>query len=454
MGRLLPAGLAHSKLAWVGWCAQARWPDVCPRCCDKLCGPEGQSGVFPRPGTGSSRAFRGHSRHPTPACAGFAPGSRVLHLVAPGPILQRSRPVDAGAGPTRGLASLCRGRSLLPVLGRGRADQLPVRLHCPRHLPDQGPLRAAAGSPRCVWECGLPGRGRGATDGSARLPMGRDRPPGSRGDSTRRPRPSSTGSQLLGPTHSGCTRWGPRRPETPSGAHGDLLSWTGVGSCPTRLGLWAGARASRDPGGVCVLAGSCLVRLPGGWQVVGGGWGLTGGGCEAALSSPHLAPTPWLWLGRILQEPWAGQSRTPEGPRYPGHCGSPAGRDPRDPGHCGAPAGRDPRGPGPSGTAQEGQRLVLVPTASLEAHRVRGTQDRWYSPQPREVVLVTLSRWETWQVVSELASVVSLHGCHSQGAGRSGPLGRTGSTVAQQIPHATSTPHMGPGGTGWGRAGD
>lgn len=161
VGRLLPAGLAHSKLAWVGWCAQARWPDVCPRCCDKLCGPEGQGGVFPRPGTGSSRALRGHSRHPTPACEGFARGSRVLHLVAPGPILQRSRPVDAGAGPTRGLASLCRGRSLLPVLGRGRADQLPVRLHCPRHLPDQGPLRAAAGSPRCVWECGLRGRGRG-----------------------------------------------------------------------------------------------------------------------------------------------------------------------------------------------------------------------------------------------------------------------------------------------------
>ncbi|XP_072593730.1 protein Dok-7 isoform X9 [Vulpes vulpes] len=78
----------------------------------------------------------------------FARGFCVLHLVAPGPILQRSGPVDAGAGPTRGLASLCRGRSLLPVLGRGRADQLPVRLHCPRHLPDQGPLRAAAGSPR------------------------------------------------------------------------------------------------------------------------------------------------------------------------------------------------------------------------------------------------------------------------------------------------------------------
>ncbi|XP_036183578.1 protein Dok-7 isoform X2 [Myotis myotis] len=41
-----------------------------------------------------------------------------------------------------------RGRSLLPVLGRGGADQLPVRLHRPGHLPEQGPLWAAAGSPR------------------------------------------------------------------------------------------------------------------------------------------------------------------------------------------------------------------------------------------------------------------------------------------------------------------
>ncbi|XP_039693964.1 protein Dok-7 isoform X8 [Pteropus medius] len=41
-----------------------------------------------------------------------------------------------------------RGRSLLPVLGRGGADQLPVRLHRPGPLPDQGPLRAAAGPPR------------------------------------------------------------------------------------------------------------------------------------------------------------------------------------------------------------------------------------------------------------------------------------------------------------------
>nr|XP_044623846.1 protein Dok-7 isoform X4 [Equus asinus] len=41
-----------------------------------------------------------------------------------------------------------RGWSLLPVLGRGRADQLPVRLHRPRHLPHQGPLWAAARSPR------------------------------------------------------------------------------------------------------------------------------------------------------------------------------------------------------------------------------------------------------------------------------------------------------------------
>ncbi|XP_023375447.1 protein Dok-7 isoform X4 [Pteropus vampyrus] len=40
------------------------------------------------------------------------------------------------------------GRSLLPVLGRGGADQLPVRLHRPGPLPDQGPLRAAAGPPR------------------------------------------------------------------------------------------------------------------------------------------------------------------------------------------------------------------------------------------------------------------------------------------------------------------
>uniref|UniRef100_A0A2K5Y1J8 IRS-type PTB domain-containing protein n=2 Tax=Cercopithecinae TaxID=9528 RepID=A0A2K5Y1J8_MANLE len=41
-----------------------------------------------------------------------------------------------------------RGWCLLPVLGRGGADQLPVRLHRPRHLPHQGPLWAAAGSPR------------------------------------------------------------------------------------------------------------------------------------------------------------------------------------------------------------------------------------------------------------------------------------------------------------------
>nr|KAF6499827.1 docking protein 7 [Molossus molossus] len=41
-----------------------------------------------------------------------------------------------------------RGRGLLPVFSRGRANQLPVRLHRPRPLPDQGPLWAAAGSPR------------------------------------------------------------------------------------------------------------------------------------------------------------------------------------------------------------------------------------------------------------------------------------------------------------------
>eukprot|EP00070_Physeter_catodon_P041284 XP_028348178.1 protein Dok-7 isoform X5 [Physeter catodon] len=41
-----------------------------------------------------------------------------------------------------------RGWGLLPVLGRGRADQFPLRLHRPRHLPDQGPLWAAACSPR------------------------------------------------------------------------------------------------------------------------------------------------------------------------------------------------------------------------------------------------------------------------------------------------------------------
>ncbi|XP_017718635.1 PREDICTED: protein Dok-7 isoform X10 [Rhinopithecus bieti] len=41
-----------------------------------------------------------------------------------------------------------RGWCLLPVLSRGGADQLPVRLHRPRHLPHQGPLWAAARSPR------------------------------------------------------------------------------------------------------------------------------------------------------------------------------------------------------------------------------------------------------------------------------------------------------------------
>ncbi|XP_053528361.1 protein Dok-7 isoform X7 [Artibeus jamaicensis] len=41
-----------------------------------------------------------------------------------------------------------RGRRLLPVLSRGRADQLPVRLHRSGRLPNQGPLRAAAASPR------------------------------------------------------------------------------------------------------------------------------------------------------------------------------------------------------------------------------------------------------------------------------------------------------------------
>ncbi|XP_070318648.1 protein Dok-7 isoform X3 [Odocoileus virginianus] len=40
------------------------------------------------------------------------------------------------------------GRSLLPVLHRGRPDQLSVRLHCPRHLAHQGSLRAAACSSR------------------------------------------------------------------------------------------------------------------------------------------------------------------------------------------------------------------------------------------------------------------------------------------------------------------
>ncbi|XP_067591065.1 protein Dok-7 isoform X5 [Pseudorca crassidens] len=57
-----------------------------------------------------------------------------------------------------------RGWGLLPVLGRGRADQFPVRLHCPWHLPDQGPLWAAACSPR-------PER-RGPCRGGARGPGG------------------------------------------------------------------------------------------------------------------------------------------------------------------------------------------------------------------------------------------------------------------------------------------
>nr|XP_012592794.1 protein Dok-7 isoform X5 [Microcebus murinus] len=41
-----------------------------------------------------------------------------------------------------------RGRGLLPVLRRGGTHQLPVRLHRQRHLPHQGSLWAAAGSPR------------------------------------------------------------------------------------------------------------------------------------------------------------------------------------------------------------------------------------------------------------------------------------------------------------------
>ncbi|XP_059867870.1 protein Dok-7 isoform X1 [Delphinus delphis] len=57
-----------------------------------------------------------------------------------------------------------RGWGLLPILGRGRADQFPVRLHCPWHLPDQGPLWAAACSPR-------PER-RGPCRGGARGPGG------------------------------------------------------------------------------------------------------------------------------------------------------------------------------------------------------------------------------------------------------------------------------------------
>ncbi|XP_066088675.1 protein Dok-7 isoform X3 [Saccopteryx bilineata] len=55
-----------------------------------------------------------------------------------------------------------RGRSLLPVLRGGRADQLPVRLHRQGHLPNQGPLRAAAGSPRPQpWGTGRPGGASG-----------------------------------------------------------------------------------------------------------------------------------------------------------------------------------------------------------------------------------------------------------------------------------------------------
>uniref|UniRef100_A0A2I3TGE5 Docking protein 7 n=1 Tax=Pan troglodytes TaxID=9598 RepID=A0A2I3TGE5_PANTR len=88
--------------------------------------------------------------------------------VAPAPswrapaTLQPLCPTSVAYGADLSLSFLCRGWRLLPVLGRGGADQLPVRLHRPRHLPHQGPLWAAAGSTRCVWEPGRPGRVRSA----------------------------------------------------------------------------------------------------------------------------------------------------------------------------------------------------------------------------------------------------------------------------------------------------
>lgn len=79
------------------------------------------------------------------------PSSRPL---GPEPALQGPRPLCPGQADW---SVPCRGWSLLPVFSGGRANQLPVRLHRPRHLPDQGPLWAAAGSPRCVGEHGLAG---------------------------------------------------------------------------------------------------------------------------------------------------------------------------------------------------------------------------------------------------------------------------------------------------------
>ncbi|XP_059532623.1 protein Dok-7 isoform X1 [Myotis daubentonii] len=76
---------------------------------------------------------------------GRAPGRRGA-VEAVGPAALRGRAPRLHLGRRDQVWLL--GWSLLPVLCRGGADQLPVRLHRPGHLPEQGPLWAAAGSPR------------------------------------------------------------------------------------------------------------------------------------------------------------------------------------------------------------------------------------------------------------------------------------------------------------------
>lgn len=148
------------------------------------------------------------------------------------------------------------GWGLLPVFHRGRPDQLPVRLHRPRHLPHQGPLRVAAGSPRPEpWgprpggKGGAGGPGSPAAGEAAQPPLS-PRPAGQRRGRPQRVqlviRGQSLGRQRQQPAHAVARAvlvfgqhiaggpWAGRRPG-PWGSHagdelGSLLSLPAAGA--------------------------------------------------------------------------------------------------------------------------------------------------------------------------------------------------------------------------------
>lgn len=161
--------------------------------------------------------------------------------------------------------------------------------------------------------------------------------------------------------------------------------------------------------------------------------------CEVAwCAESQLGVCGW---GAFVTSPGPGRSRSPEGPGCPRHWGgSEQGWTPRfwplspTGGRSALPSGPVWR-PEPS---CRGRGRGWSP----KPHRVAHTQD---SQAPRSPMRWHLSRCPGGRqqplavqlVVSELTSVASLCGQHSQGA----------------APHPTSTPHTGPAGMGWGPRG-